>query len=57
MAEPFVVQLGVLITVTPGLPIEEVLDLLERHQPWAVGFSVALGTSKMESGTLGGKAG
>lgn len=43
MAEPFFVANGVpTITVTPGLPIEEVLDLLERHQPWAVGFSVAL---------------
>jgi CheY-like chemotaxis protein len=43
MAEPFFVANGVpTITVVPGLPIEEVLDLLDRHQPWAVGFSVAL---------------
>lgn len=43
MAEPFFVANGVpTITVVPGLPIEEVMDLLERHQPWAVGFSVAL---------------
>jgi methanogenic corrinoid protein MtbC1 len=43
MAEPFFVANGVpTITVVPGLPINEVMDLLERHQPWAVGFSVAL---------------
>lgn len=43
MAEPFFVANGVpTITVVPGLPIEEVMDLLERHQLWSVGFSVAM---------------
>ena len=30
------------LTVVPGLPIKEVMDLLDLHKPKAVGFSVAL---------------
>jgi CheY-like chemotaxis protein len=43
MAEPFFIANGVpTLTVLAGLPLKEVLDLLEFHKPEAVGFSVAL---------------
>ena len=45
MAEAYFAISGIAtVTVVPGLPTDEVLDLLRTHKPMAVGFSVALPT-------------
>ena len=45
MAEIYLASYGIpALTVVPGLPTEEILDLVARHRPEVVGFSVALST-------------
>ena len=45
MAEVYFTTQGIsTLAVTPGLPTQEILDLVERHRPRALGFSVALPT-------------
>lgn len=45
MAEAYFAVRGIpTLTAVPGLPIQEILDLLDLHKPAAIGFSVAMPT-------------